>query len=456
VFKLTTLQSVNTSVPEQSSTIVDSVATSRPEVFVDPKTGMWKRIRVPKPKAYGHLGSSFVQAFRTGKFKPVQPCTHTKTDYAFEAIDGNFVIEAGKTQVGRIDAYTITAPNHKAYSAIYGGSSIESTGSVNQAYTAGNFRKVDWFALMDSFSQSCEEFVHSAFLGGEDIKENKIFVDAFKLVLNPSKAIQNLVKIVKDTVHSKYVPQLTLGQLARSYRKIAKKGANADLQYKFGIRPAISDIIDTLDAHSKVSSRMDFLRKMGGSWIPIRVKQEILASSTNSPPGGLAPGVTTQYYALCDFKRTTGTISAWGRVRPDLDWNDTWTAYLQHFGVDHMIGLAWELIPYSFVADWFTNAKERIDYYTRLRTGGPFTSIRGLSASLKTETRLRFMMNPGYIQSLAMQITNPVNPMTIGSMSTVTYTRYNQIPETSGVVDLSALGIFHAVTGGELIYQLYG
>jgi len=438
----------------QTSTIVDVISNRRPEVTVDPKTGMWKRIRYPELNRLRHDDAAFISAFKSGFFKPVQPCSHTKTDCLFST-SGEFVVECGVNQTGRTDAWTITAPNYEAYRAIYGGNSLNSGGSWTPKYTAGHFRKVDWFALMDSFGQSCDEFVHSSFLGGEDIAENAIFVDALKLVLNPSKAVLNLFTIVKDLVRSEYAPILTLGHLAKSYRKILKKGANADLLYKFGIRPAVSDIVDTVHAHSKVADRMAFLRQNGGSWVPIRVKQELLADSSNQVIAPLAPGVSSQYVSQCDFRKTTGTISAYGRVRPDLDWNDTWSAYLQYFGIDHMVGLAWELIPFSFVVDWFTNAKERIDHYTRLRTGGPFSSIRGLSASLKQETRLRLMMNPGYIPSKAAQISKPDSPITLATLSTVSYTRYNQIPETSGVVDLSTLGIFHGVTSGELILQRY-
>jgi hypothetical protein len=376
--KSTTLQSVDTTMNVQTSTITDIVATRRPEVTVDPKTGMWKRIRYPGLNRLRRDDNAFISAFKSGRFKPVQPCTHTKTDYLFET-SGEFVVECGISQVGRTDAWTITAPNYEAYRAIYGGNSLNSGGSWTPKYTVGNFRKVDWFALMDSFDQSCSEFVHSSFLGGEDIAENAIFVDALKLAFNPSKAVLNLFTIVKDLVRSEYKPILTLGHLAKSYRKILKKGANADLLYKFGIRPAISDIVDTLHSHSKVRDRMDYLKQNGGSWVPIRVKQEILADSANQIIAPLAHGVSTQYVSQCDYRRTTGIISAYGRVRPDLDWNDTWSAYLQYFGIDHMIGLAWELVPFSFVVDWFTNAKARIDYYTRLRTGGPFSSIRGLS-----------------------------------------------------------------------------
>lgn len=450
-FQVTTLHDVNTSYNKQVSTIVDMVPRSLPEIRIDPITHRASRIHYPNLYKLGAKeGSTLFR--RGGPYKPIHPCTHTKTQYRFDAV-GEFVVEYGANFVGRTDAGTITCPNVRAFTAQYGGPTFANVLAFSPKYSAGSYHKIDWFALMDSFDQSTSEYMHSAFLGGEDIKENEIFVDAFKLLINPTNAIKILLRHAKDFVHSKYVPHLTLGQMARSYHRIAKKGAEADLFYKFAVRPAIKDIKDLIDSHSKVRDRMDFLRQNSGTWVPIRVKQELFSSGTNSPPGSLAPGVATQWFSLLDFKRSTGIIGGYGRIRPDLDWNGTWTAYAQYFGIDHIVGLAWELIPFSFVVDWFTNAQERIDYYTRLRTGGPFSSIRAISASLKTETQLSLWMNPGYMSSVGYQITNPVNATRVATYNDSVYNRYTSIPETSGVVDLSTLGLFHGVTAGELILQ---
>jgi hypothetical protein len=148
-------------------------------------------------------------------------------------------------------------------------------------------------------------------------------------------------------------------------------------------------------------------------------------------------------------------ISAWGRVRQDLDWNDTWSAYLQYFGVGKVIGLAWELIPGSFLLDWITDAQEKINDLTRLRTGGPFCGIRNICASLKQELRENLFLNPGYEPTIGVQISQPSDPVHIATRDIVSYSRYREIPQTSGLVDISNLGLFHYTKLAELIFQLW-
>jgi hypothetical protein len=127
---------------------------------------------------------------------------------------------------------------------------------------------------------------------------------------------------------------------------------------------------------------------------------------------------------------------------------------MQYFGLNKVLGLAWELVPFSFVVDWFTNAQERINYYTRLRTGGPFIDIRTPCYSIKqTLTEDLFITNRGK-NMLGWHGVSTDNPFKVARREVKSYVRTTKCPDTSGVVDLSTLGTFHAVTGGALILQL--
>jgi hypothetical protein len=128
---------------------------------------------------------------------------------------------------------------------------------------------------------------------------------------------------------------------------------------------------------------------------------------------------------------------------------------LQYFGVGKIIGLAWELIPGSFLLDWITDAQEKINDLTRLRSGGPFCGIRNVCASLKQELRENLFLNPGYEPTVGIQISQPSDPVHIASRDTVLYSRYREIPQTSGLVDISNLGLFHYAKLGELVFQLW-
>lgn len=241
---------------------------------------------------------------------------------------------------------------------------------------------------------------------------------------------------------------MNLGQMSQ---KLMKGSANANLFYQFGIKPAISDIRDAFHAHERVSQRLKILRSNAGRYIPIRVKDELFSSHSNELP---ATDDTLDFQWTMRHKRSIAHAGAWGRVRSDLQFSDTWSAYLQYFGINKMVGLVWELIPFSFVVDWFTNTQERINYYTRDRTGGPFEDICNVYSSVKQEELLELNLVPGRFPAMAnTYITVPSSHMPIVERLSTYYTRIPSIPDTSGVFDFSALGLFHALTSGSLIIQ---
>jgi hypothetical protein len=120
-----------------------------------------------------------------------------------------------------------------------------------------------------------------------------------------------------------------------------------------------------------------------------------------------------------------------------------------------MIGLAWELIPCSFVLDWFTDTQEILNNQTRLRVNSPFVSIKGLCASVKKTTKLELRLNPGRNNSVGYNVLEPSDQVVIGTKRIDSYSRFSSIPETAGVVDLSTLGLFQWATIGELTLKLW-
>jgi hypothetical protein len=438
---------------------ITDLTVARPEVTVDPKTQRWKRIRYPKVTDPYIRGLGPYRAFR-----PVNPCTHTTkkidTSFAYQP----FTCQGSKRTSGpaATNIFTWNFVNQLAAAKVLTGASqtdyADIFNSATSAYSAGAYKGIDWFALSSSFQEACESFVKSKFLAGEDLYENEIFVDAFKILINPTSAISLLIKHLKHglgTHATKKFSRMTLGQFARSVKGGAKHATQWHLSYDFAVRPAIDDVKSILEAHDFVSKRLFHLRQYSGAYVPVRVRQDLMSDFTNTPPGHLALGTRSQLFRTCEYKRTTGVISAWGRVRQDLDWNDTWSAYLQYFGVGKVIGLAWELIPGSFLLDWITDAQEKINDLTRLRTGGPFCGIRNICASLKQELRENLFLNPGYEPTIGVQISQPSDPVHIATRDIVSYSRYREIPQTSGLVDISNLGLFHYTKLAELIFQLW-
>lgn len=419
------------------------------EVYVDPVTGKWRRFRRNRAPAV-EVGATGFGGLMRSQLKPVHRCEHTKS--TIKILKGLTVETQSHDFAGNPihDRYTT-----RTHGNIDGGQLLATFGVASPdfliensdiRYTAGDYVGHDWFALAAGFDEACSQFIHSSNLIGESIIENSIFVDTFKIVLNPTNAIRALIKLgTRFKRHRK----MNLGQMSK---KLLKGSANANLFYQFGIKPAISDIQDVLSAHKRVSERLKLLRSNAGRYVPIRVKDELFSSHSNEL---LETDDTYDFLWTMRHKKSVAHIGGWGRVRSDLQFTDTWSAYLQYFGINKMAGLAWELIPFSFVVDWFTNAQERINYYTRDRTGGPFEELCNIWSSTKQETVTELNLVPGRVPWLGSN-TNIITPSSgtpFLEKKETYYTRSPFIPETSGVLDFSALGLFHAITSGSLILQ---
>jgi hypothetical protein len=325
-----------------------------------------------------------------------------------------------------------------------GGHASPSMSSVN---SASAFHGPDWFALIHQFREQIEKMSPRDFFLGEMLIEYKIFVDAFKLLINPTSGIKSLIQLGKrlrfDT---------NLGKINRLSRSVA----TGYLGYNFGVKPAVHDIKSTFFAHRKIARRISFLREHAGQWIPVRV-QLVVPSSVTDPVWPIDPPVFMSLRKKIMEKKVVASVSALARVKRDFSQQDVWRAYSDYFGLRDVLQLGWELIPFSFVIDWFTNFQERIDNSLRpLRSGSPFCAIKDLCFTRKEILHERSFTSPlGWYSAFGM--TSTLNEWTpTADYFSTSYQRTLQIPNTSGIVDLSVLGTFHAITAGALIMQLLG
>lgn len=435
---------------KEDDSVIEDVIALRPEVRVDPVTGSWKRIKYRKiPYASGRLGANSAKLLR-----PNHPCHHVKTRVEYPK--DITVVDSRTIGSGPPFERTITRTVDHADGASVIKDNISFTpdpstvawSSSSGFYTASDFRVHDWFALTSSFNEACDQFIPSNLMVGEDIAENAIFVEAFKAVLNPTRAVARLIKAGLQS--GRKVRKMNLGQASRY---ISKNSANTFLGYNFGVKPAVEDIEKALHSHRKVRDRMAHLHRNAGRFVPIRVRSELWSDVSNVPLSAPLSLPETGYEWQCVNKVTTATIGAYGRVREDLNFEDTWSAYLQYFGINKILGLAWELIPFSFLLDWFTNTQEYINFYGRLNAVSPFTELTRLWASEKRETWEQLYCIPGYSPSRQLTIESPVDPFVVANRYITDYSRYITIPDVSGVVDLSALGLFHSLASASLIVQ---
>lgn len=337
-----------------------------------------------------------------------------------------------------------------------------------------SFASVEWSSLMDQFDEESKSLIPADFFSGESIAEGGIFVDALKLVLNPKKAITGFVK----NVRKRGLHRLRLGELDRYYKKLfsqktflmseeaietandiglikfaARESINQHLSYKFGVVPAIHDIRSTVAAHSKVEQQLLFLNKHRGRYIPIRVKKGFPASFTPGVP--YDDGYLAEQVILKDAF-TVAHVFGQGRVRTDINEASRWRAYAEYFGLNKIVGTAWELIPFSFVADWFTNSQELVNSLTRIPLGeSPFMNLTSIGHSVKNIALYDYLIIPGYDIINGYPTMEPSSPLPAFSYAVTDYTRTPGFPDTSWFADLSNLGLFHAAIGGELLIQKF-
>lgn len=327
----------------------------------------------------------------------------------------------------------------------------------------------DWFALQSEFNEALDNLVPNSFFAGESIVEGGIFIDALRLVLNPKKALIGFFTDVKE----RHLRRKTLAELDHYYRKlfvknnllrsdvlslgqrfgiplsVLKEGVNADLLYKFGVKPAIGDIRRTLSAHASVEQRLLHLNRYRGQYIPIRVKKTTSKEVFDYAPPGAVVDVTRHLRE----KSCVSSIFGMGRVRTDINEASKFRAYAEYFGLNKIVGTAWELIPFSFVVDWFTNAQERINDLTRIRLGeGPFMNLVALGSSVKKVLTYEALLSPGFDLTYRYDLLGD-SQFPLFRCEISDYVRTPSIPDTSGVVDMSTLGLFHGVTGLELLVQ---
>jgi len=141
------------------------------------------------------------------------------------------------------------------------------------------------------------------------------------------------------------------------------------LELQYGWKPLLHDIEDFMEAAGRLNSPNDFVQRASAS---ATAKREY---RLDFPPAGVATGSTvgkTIYLVstTCKFKI---------RFRVDSPIN----AFLAQTGFTNPINLAWEILPFSFVADWFLPIG---DY---LQTLSAWDGITFLGGSKVRFTRIR-------------------------------------------------------------------
>jgi hypothetical protein len=205
--------------------------------------------------------------------------------------------------------------------------------------------------FLSNIRQSQRSFQGGVFLG--ELR------DTLRTIRNPLKALRSGIDSYHRTVKSrgaKAIPRRGRQSQERNERSLNKVASETWLEFMYGWRPLLSDIDDAARALAMKDLREKIPISSSG-------KFEVATDST-------------QYMAL-------------GTLRFTLKWQDKYTIETRYKGavsggpnpighpvlsrwgvsLNDFVPTIWELIPYSFLVDYFTNAGDLIEASTTCLSG---------------------------------------------------------------------------------------
>ncbi len=201
-----------------------------------------------------------------------------------------------------------------------------------------------------------------------------------------------------------------IGVLNKTPLRKAKEIGNAYLLYRYGLKPLVSDIHAVVKAMSVKTER-----KRASS----RGNSSISESSTQTR--SVVSGVLT--YSILQEVHDTVSVRA-------VSLDEYVTSKLFEAGISSkgLLTLPWELIPYSFVVDWFAN----IGDFVGSLVPSPYFNNLGSCISVEREIYTNYSMLGTSCPSGTFDIITPLT----GSMSGFrrTYSRSPGLPAPSLVV----------------------
>lgn len=320
---------------------------------------------------------------------------------------------------------------------------------------------IDWEALENDFLELSNNILSKEVLLGETLAQPQLFVDAVKFLISPARGMQRLVKyVVKHYSPRELRSAYTLGRVVR---RVLQDSANSTLMYNFAVKPALSDLRGIEKSTRVIGNQLEYLRRNKGQYVPVRVRQVAASSgfplpkADGSPPDPLPsssyhPPYASLFRSPAERLRVA-TMGANFRVRQDLTLEANFNAFAQYFGVGQVVGLLWELVPFSFVIDWVSNAGERIQKLSQVHTYNPFCDSKGFCATLKDVSHLPVRVSSGYLPVYGATIPEEESGLEIASIQTSRFTRYLTIPTDRSLFDLSNVGLSQLINGSSLLIQ---
>lgn len=138
---------------------------------------------------------------------------------------------------------------------------------------------------------------------------------------------------------------------------LAKDMAAKNLSYHFGIKPLVKDLVLMLNWMQIVRKRAEYIKNSAEG----KIRKRRLFAGIHESVGSVVT-VESSIDVIRAIPRRRTLEKCWGYViyEPELSFPDTpeelWSLALKAaYGLNFDIASAWELMPWSWLIDWFTN-----------------------------------------------------------------------------------------------------
>lgn len=182
-------------------------------------------------------------------------------------------------------------------------------------------------------------------------------VNLTKMFRSKASLLRSVPELAKRLM-SKEVPALT--KLARPSARGATKAAdlvsdfaNLWLEYRYAVRPLIFEYKQCLDALSKIIKKGSRQTARGKELNRTEVSE--IYTHTDSSWYSANQVTSMRRTVISDVKVRAGVLF---EIDQDLD------ALLAVWGIDQPLESAWELIPFSFIIDWFFSVGDTISSWS--------------------------------------------------------------------------------------------
>lgn len=232
----------------------------------------------------------------------------------------------------------------------------------------------------------------------------------------------------------------------KSASALLKAGSNVWLEKRYGWDNFFRDVADCCDALTEVRDHIAFLNRTKGTYASIGQRHLDVVPISSSlatiqiGPLRLEPQLTTIRQSACfsmDYKRAEQACAI-----------SAWALYLQRIGMGSMLECMWDVLPYSFVVDWFINVSQLLKHTPNYWNPWSMRNV-GYSVKVSVDCQVKMTMTSSNSFRSYDQV-RMIGPQCVF----VKYDRANGFPVSTDTLGFfSGMTLTHLADAGSLLAQ---